>query len=284
MENQKIIVRLKGGLGNQIFQFATGYGIAKETGLNLLLDISYFDTDARHGGCMIQHILPIKPESLIKINGALDSTIFINAENTPSEFLPYIYKISTTTVISGYFQNWKYIDKVLGDLRKLYTTKTQTHLNGAYFDLLNKLSFNNKKLKVGVHIRRGDYTDKNVADIHGLINFNKITETALELVQEKAQELEIEKWIFTDDPFCIPPEGWLIFPAIKNKLASSILTFIAMSECDYLVCSNSTFSYTAGVLGKCQTIKLPSQWMKNNKIKTKDLFGERMQIYQSEFD
>ena len=38
-----IIIRLWGGLGNQLFQYAYGYSMAKKLTTHFKLDISYFD-------------------------------------------------------------------------------------------------------------------------------------------------------------------------------------------------------------------------------------------------
>ena len=40
-----ITVRAKGGLGNQLFQYATGYSLAKRLGQRLSIDISFFPQD-----------------------------------------------------------------------------------------------------------------------------------------------------------------------------------------------------------------------------------------------
>ena len=40
-----IIVKLKGGLGNQMFQYALGRRIALENNLNLYIDITSFEND-----------------------------------------------------------------------------------------------------------------------------------------------------------------------------------------------------------------------------------------------
>ena len=37
-----IRVKLTGGLGNQMFQFAAGYSIAKKNNIDLSLDLSWF--------------------------------------------------------------------------------------------------------------------------------------------------------------------------------------------------------------------------------------------------
>ena len=40
-----IVVRLKGGLGNQLFQYAFGYVLAQRNHDNLKMDIEWFDTE-----------------------------------------------------------------------------------------------------------------------------------------------------------------------------------------------------------------------------------------------
>jgi len=40
-----VIVQLNGGLGNQLFQYATGYAVAKCKGVSLKLDVSAFASD-----------------------------------------------------------------------------------------------------------------------------------------------------------------------------------------------------------------------------------------------
>ena len=277
----KIIIKLKGGLGNQIFQFAAAYGATKATGAKLLLDVSYYDLDSRHGGCLIQHIFPLPPQSFIKITGIPESFIYLYTDGNPSDFIPHIYQKTSNIVLSGYFQNWKYIENVLSDLKNLYNLKINEYSGKNFTASLEKIKFNKDKLKIGVHIRRGDYTNKSISHIHGLINFDTIINTANKYIEEINQITILEKWIFTDDKNLIAPKGWLIFPTFANKVAGDILTFIAMSQCDYIVCSNSTYSYTASLLGRSKITMLPSQWMKNNQIKTNDLIGSNMIIYDA---
>ena len=42
MPKDKVIVHLSGGLGNQMFQYMAGAGLAKETGRELLININWF--------------------------------------------------------------------------------------------------------------------------------------------------------------------------------------------------------------------------------------------------
>ena len=44
-----ITVRAKGGLGNQLFQYATGYSLAKRLGQEVSIDISFFPQQTLRG-------------------------------------------------------------------------------------------------------------------------------------------------------------------------------------------------------------------------------------------
>lgn len=54
MSNKKLIIRLKGGLGNQLFIYAFGYSLAKKKSYNLLLDyLSGFERDYEYKRCYL---------------------------------------------------------------------------------------------------------------------------------------------------------------------------------------------------------------------------------------
>ena len=45
-----IIIKIKGGLGNQLFQYAAGRAVALHHKLPLKLDLTIFETDKSHNG------------------------------------------------------------------------------------------------------------------------------------------------------------------------------------------------------------------------------------------
>ena len=44
-----LIIRVKGGLGNQLFQYATGYAVAKRMNTDLRIDKSFYSTQKLRG-------------------------------------------------------------------------------------------------------------------------------------------------------------------------------------------------------------------------------------------
>ena len=54
-----IRIKLSGGLGNQMFQFATGYSIARKYNVELSLDLKRFNQRPLHNGFELQNVFDI---------------------------------------------------------------------------------------------------------------------------------------------------------------------------------------------------------------------------------
>lgn len=68
-----IKIKLFGGLGNQMFQFATGYSVARRKNLDLYLDLSWFNRRHIHNGFELNKVFDIfKKISFLKILLVLD--------------------------------------------------------------------------------------------------------------------------------------------------------------------------------------------------------------------
>ena len=54
-----IRIKLSGGLGNQMFQFAAGYAVARKNNVELSLDLKRFNHRFDHGGFQLQYVFDI---------------------------------------------------------------------------------------------------------------------------------------------------------------------------------------------------------------------------------
>ena len=54
-----IRIKLTGGLGNQMFQFAAGYSIAKRKNVNLIMDLSWLNTRNLHNGFELEKVFNV---------------------------------------------------------------------------------------------------------------------------------------------------------------------------------------------------------------------------------
>jgi hypothetical protein len=87
-----IITEIKGGLGNQMFQYAAGRVLAEINKTNLLLDTKIYDNQIMHNGFELTRIFNIdaviaKHEDICKINRFYNYKIARYIKNYVSRYL-----------------------------------------------------------------------------------------------------------------------------------------------------------------------------------------------------
>lgn len=275
------IIEIKGGLGNQFFQIGFGL-LATNFNINhLWLNVNQYKNDSKHGGFLLDILLPNITQNITLSNKFDFDTVHINIDDAPSLYNQQLIEIYGNIFYSGYFQNWKYTVKYLPFLRNIINSYKM--MNGFYELISNSNFFREQKnnIRIGIHCRRGDYKQKDINAIHGIVNFDDQITAALKLIQKHFKSgPKPEIWLFSDDPI-ENANGINVFNSYhNNKITNDLCSFFSMSTLDYLICSNSTFGYWAGLLGDNTNVLLPSKWMKNNKIITEQLIGNNMEIFQ----
>jgi len=238
-----ISVETIGGLGNQIFQIVFIYALAKKYNLNYFIipllrnyhnskNIQYYDSIFKHFN---KHKEDIKH-------------IF----NEPSEkVFSYISNIDikNNTIFKGYFQNEKYFKEYKNEIIKLLTDNPiyeNIEKNNSYF----------------IHIRRGDYIQKQLHFINLDIYFKNVIEYILSI------DKDTHFYIISDDiSFC---KKYEIFKSINKDFYTNknpLETLYFMSKC-YKggICSNSTFSWWGSYLNinDNKIVTFPDKWINLN--------------------
>jgi len=281
-EKQNLIaVKLQGGLGNQLFQYAAGFALAKKLNCNLILDARFLGLGANR----------IYQLSNLKISGKLADFPNLNyfplesterqaknlARNPRQSFKhaqePYFHywegfnSLKKRTYLDGYWQSAKYFEEYSKSLLKEFQLKYDP---GKQFNsTLTKLS---SSKSVGVHIRRGDYaTNKQSNRFHGLLSDAYFRNGIQELGIKTASS---NTYFFTDDPtwvaknFGIEPKQ--IISTMGFDDVEELMLFAATPQ---KILSNSSFSWWGAWLGKSQQVIAPRHWFPNNTInETKDLY------------
>lgn len=272
-----IIVRLQGGLGNQMFQAATGIALAKYHNTKLKLDLSFlkkhnvttdtftaryyeldifdykFDfADSRD----LSVFFPNRTQILKRFNKKTGKSVILNdIKNTTSFF----NKTLKNTYLNGYWQNQHFFLKHKEDVLNIFKFKEPENLF-------------NKKNTVAVHIRRGDYLiNKAAKDVLGVLPqdyyFN-----AFDFIFEKVSNSIF--YIFSDDI------NWA-----KNNFKYKNINFVfaenqnpcadlnQMSLCEHNIIANSSFSWWGAWLNRNpdKIVIAPQKWYadeeKNRKSK-----------------
>lgn len=278
-----IVVKIKSGLGNQMFQYALGRRLSLEWCNELKFDISWFSNINSNE---TQRKLEIDQFN-IKINRATDEEIiksmhgffvrsitkFIDRimgrldRNHFYKFYRGLLKKKKLVYLDGYFQNFNYFNSVrdvlLGD-----------------FALKNGFSNEAKKIKediesadqsVAMHIRRGDFvtTCKNW---NGLCDINYYR-NALAEIQKKYAKTKL--YIYSDDikwaQENLKFDSQMIFVSRPNL--SSVEELMLMSLCKHQIIANSTFSWWAAWLNQNnqKIVIAPVRWLLADNIDTSGL-------------
>ncbi|MDD3321944.1 MAG: alpha-1,2-fucosyltransferase [Paludibacter sp.] len=281
-----IIVSLFGGLGNQMFQYATAKAIAFKLGVELKLDVSLLqDRSPRKNFtyrdyelnvfCLNEDIATIK-EVRKYVPDLWNSPKIVHAfyhlkrklyrshyyfEKKKYLIESDVFNIKDNTYIYGYFQSEKYFTDYSSEL--LDTFSFVSGINKENKDLIGQIEKNNS---VSIHIRRGDFVNSPFQ----LLQLETYYLPAIEAIQQKATDLTF--YIFTND------HEWAseqfrnvnikkIFVDINNN-SMSYMDMILMSHCNHNICANSSFSWWGAWLNRHpdKIVYVPKNWFKTNEV------------------
>lgn len=284
-----VIVKLQGGLGNQMFQYAFASILGQINKTNVLLEGSTFEKVEKTPG-----YTPRKFELAI-FNNHYDwvseselfsfyhlSTInklkkklglnFPKIYNEPSfGFQKVALSVKSPVYAKGYFQSYKYLLGYEDFIRQLFSFPIQA-LDDINSELLLKIKRSNT---ISIHIRRGDYVnDKLIADYHGSCNLAYYLEAIKLLV---AGSTDITLVFFSDDSDWVKKQfNDLPYSKIfvdHNRGADSWKDMLLMSCCKHNIIANSSFSWWGAWLNINPEKKViaPKNWYKTKDIDTQTL-------------
>ncbi len=285
-----IIVKIKGGLGNQMFQYALGRHLALKNDEELLLHISPYKGDIIRefllGGFQIKAKIA-SDEELKQIN--IDNDKFIDKiknsfsrknylkmryinEKRKWVFDPDILKLTGNIYLDGYWQNEKYFFDIRDMIVKDFTLKkTLNH------EIVRKLR-QNKENSVALHFRRTDYVENPVTNrYHGVCSLDYYYNAIMII----SKHIENPKYfIFSDDIEWVKNNLKLeydhIFIDFKPYL-TDIDELDIMKMCGNHIIANSTFSWWGAWLSekKEKMVIAPKKWLKNTSNDTSELIPEK---------
>ncbi len=286
-----IITKIIGGLGNQMFQYAAGRGVAFRNNAPLKLDTTgyknregitpweyqlhlftlqeNFATDQE-----IRKIKVTKPNRIEKVESKLTAPVTSNRRQhhvveRHFHFDPKILKVPDNAYLEGYWQSEKYFSDLREIIQRDFTFKREPdEMNRA---ILHHITGCNS---VSVHIRRGDYVaNPIVAKVHGTCA-PAYYHQSIAWLQQKIKHPNF--FVFSDD---IP---W----TRKNLHFTSPVFFIdhnqgsrdhedlrLMSHCRHHIIANSTFSWWGAWLApnRDKIVIAPRRWFNDQRLDSRDI-------------
>lgn len=281
-----IIIKVQGGLGNQLFQYSFGQLLNVMYQKEVAYDFSFFNES---------HLYTNRPYLLDKLG-------FIVREATVEEIkkVKYPYGIFSkcawwckkawnkffiksyhiryekgfvetviqqdSIYVEGYFQSYHYVMPVLEKLQK------ELHYFGSdtYKEFCKKIAEPNS---VFVHVRRGDYL--NGGKELGVVDISYYKK-AVGYIEKYIQSPKY--YIFSDDIAWVKDTMGKIFPEVEymsDKGLSTVEEMMCMSHAYHGIIANSTFSWWGAMfmkvsIDKKSIIICPEYW-NNVYIQTKDI-------------
>lgn len=277
----KKIVKVIGGLGNQMFQRAFAEALKiKFPKDKILLDISdYRKNNAyNHNGFELNRVFGnqmqlcesytknewqwYKPRNIWKkilYWTGIKNIIRYNEK----KFLIYDpqvfeYKDRHDIYYSGFWQSPLYFDEYREVIQKLFSFPKPKSIN---LELSERMK---EETSICIHVRRGDY-EGTPYDVCNLDYYKN----AIDIITNKLMNNNLSFYIFSDDiEWCkknISPllDHYKQTFVSHNKGENSYWDMYLMSQCKGLIIPNSTFSWWAAYLSNSELVVTPKQWMRD---------------------
>ena len=254
-----VIIRLQGGLGNQLFQYAAGLSIAKETGGELWLNTAELNKHTNQ-----DYIKRYYTRSkAIGIDGKPNKTSsVIRQKNAFEKWNPSSYKDKDVITLLGYYQ---YLPAIKSEVEVICKDIIE-HLSDTRSRLREKYSIQDAKQFCFLHIRRGDYL--NHPNIHHLQD-EIYYKNGINYINGQLKK-NIQWIVLSDDIKWCKNQEWLqsdIFTIVNEPNELDGLMLMSLCEGGAII-ANSTYSWWGANLGCVQVnapVVYPLKWIRNDK-------------------
>lgn len=231
-----------GRFGNQMFQYATLYSIAKTRNYDFGVPYKQRSLQEYMDFCL--------PDAFMNLSAQDSSDILVQhkAKERDPHYNAGIFGIPDNTDILGYFQSEKYFVDYRRDLLKEFEFKQEIQEKATSIRSLTKESV------ISVHLRLGDYT--NLSNIYPPCKI-EYYEEALSLLPN-----DLMLFVFSDEP----DKAVEFFKNLNKKIVfmenkSKFVDMAVMNMCNYHIIANSSFSWWGSWLSNSSKTIAPAKWL-----------------------
>lgn len=257
------ILCIKGGLGNQLFEYCRYRSLLEEKRERIFLFFDYRQLKQHHN-LLITDCFDIQlPQPPFYIN----LLVFGIKLFRTIHLFPKLYddEQSDCLLIDDYCQDKKYLTNVQQHLQF-----RNLELTEYYKDCLAQIQ--SSEFPVSVHVRRGDYLQKDNLASFGLCSLSYY-ESAIQAIVERHPEATF--FFFSDDIEWTKqhlPSPHAVY--ITNQDAPDYIDLYLMTKCKSHIIANSTFSYWGSRLADHDDhlCYYPARWFVNPEWQSPDIF------------
>lgn len=282
MKSDRIVVRVSGGLGNQLFQYAFARSLSIIYGADVKLDGSNYRRDKKRNYVLDRYNIKINrlnrfdellSDLRFKLNKKFGLGIAPAMESNTFEYLQ-INDVKSNYYV-GSWQNVKYFDFYKSILmQELKCKKSEDKFEE---NLIEEIQSCNA---VACHVRRGDYLEPDNVKVYISVSMDYYN-SAIKLMESRVEDPIF--YIFSDDiDWCRNSfnNDNVVFVNSTGEM-DDISEFELMRYCKHFIIANSTFSWWAAYLSEnTESIKVaPSKWFVTNEGANERLHAALLEGY-----
>jgi hypothetical protein len=284
-----ILMRLLGGLGNQLFQYSLGRNLSIIKNSTLYLDLSKLHDSEIPRQYQLDHFqikAQIASQNLVKKFVIPDRVDWPGRIRYWAErklpyyyrsyikeqsigFDPKIFRVRKNVCLEGYWQSECYFSRIRDILLSEITLRDPT--DQIFNDLEKNITRSNS---ISIHIRRQDYvTVPQFTQYHGVCSLDYYHQ-AIGLLSSRVRAPVF--FVFSDDMNWVKNNVDIKYPACFVDLdiaGKDYQELVLLSKCKHHIIANSSFSWWGAWIcnqpGK--TVIAPKRWFRDPKIITDDL-------------
>jgi hypothetical protein len=272
-----IIVRLRGGLGNQMFQYAMGRVLALKDNARLKLDVTGYEQSVQ-GDTPRNYRL-----QFFNIKADIATPEEVRSSKYPLGFFSKLMRAFSQKIlkrhyvdyhpellvkrslryVDGFFQSELYFKNIRPAILEDFTLKPE-FISPLTRDLMTNIE--SSPNTVFLHVRRGDYvTNVNAKKVHGECSPEYYRQAILRIGQEI---INPHFFIFSDDIEWVKKNMEIghVATYVSNPNLTDYEELMLMAACKHGIIANSTFSWWGAWLctNPAKVIIAPSRWTVSN--------------------
>ena len=275
-----VVIRLLGGLGNQMFQYAGALGLAERQGKALRLDVSAFEAykawpyqldclnvpqDLYAGAPLVEpasNSLAARVVRKLKGSSGFREGVY---REPYFHFDPAIFSLAGEEILlDGYFQSPRYFEGSETLLYERFQPKAPLTEQAAGWAAKIEAS----PCSISLHVRRGDYLTAAASAVHAALD-RSYYDRAVALMQNLAGS-EAEFFLFSDEPDFIA-EAFAGLPRahmVRTARSAPWEDMFLMARCRHNIIANSSYSWWGAWLNPSENKRViaPARWFTADRL------------------
>lgn len=274
---KKAIVKIMGGIGNQLFQYAFSKEL-EDSGDSVSLDVSYFENIPE---CDTKRELVLDKLFDISVASKSDIRKYVDKRKI-RKYLYQNYRVicqspdtkieeaGSNTYYVGYWQSETYFRNIKEKLKESLILAISEHISDDNLKWKEKIL--QEQNAVAIHVRGGDYRNNINIDNLGSVCTKEYYCKAIEYIKNKKEGCKF--FVFTNDADYVKemlPESE-DYVYINNSESDGLKDIYLMSLCKSNIIANSSFSWWGAWLNKAvdKIVVAPSKW--NAEDSNRDIY------------